>query len=666
MAELLLDTELDAHQRKYAMTARSSGETLLILLNEILDFAKIEAGMLELERVDFDLCETIESSIAVIAHRCVEKRLELICFTDPRIPSRLWGDPARLRQILTNLTNNAVKFTEQGEVVVEALLMNETGGRVDLRLSVRDTGIGIPRERFDRLFQPFSQLDASTTRKYGGTGLGLTICRQLCNLMGGQIEVESEVGRGSNFWFTLALEKATEGRDERRFVPAELQCLRVLVVESNATGSNILVQQLVAWGFQAETACDGDNAIAQAARAVAEKTPFRVVLFGANVLGMPPEDLIAAIRTVPSLSETIFMMLVPLGQQVDVPYLQSIGVADYVTKPVMPSELFNTLVRVLGVGKGRDLALAGESDPLRNSFPQSKCKGARILVAEDNEINQDVVVMMLTKAGYRCEVVANGKLAVEATRRTSFDAVLMDCHMPEMDGFEATKVILRHEQQGQCAHPGKIPIIALTANAMKADRQQCLDAGMSDYLSKPLDPLQLIDKIDAWITKYNAPELVAPTAPSNPSPGAGDPEAAPIDATRPFEPVLDVEALLRRCSGDLETAERLIGKFQEQLPRDLSQIAASIGAKDAESLAMTAHGLKGAAATIATEPLRRIAARLEAAGRAANLEQAAACLQELQEERDRLFVELPRLLAEVRKGPLEGTGRGRGGVQCVC
>ena len=240
MTELLLDTTLDTHQRKYIRTVRSSGETLLTLLNEILDFAKIEAGMVELERIEFDLFKTVESVIEVIAHQCNEKALELICFIDPRIPPRLWGDPARVRQILTNLTNNAVKFTEKGEVVVQTLLLNETEGRVSLRFSVRDTGIGIAKDRFDRLFQPFSQVDASTTRRYGGTGLGLTISKQLCNLMGGQIGVESEVGRGSTFWFTLALERAAQEQRERRSVPAELRSPRVLVVDGNATCREML------------------------------------------------------------------------------------------------------------------------------------------------------------------------------------------------------------------------------------------------------------------------------------------------------------------------------------------------------------------------------------------------------------------------------------------
>ena len=258
MTELLLDTTLDTHQHKYIRTVRSSGETLLTLLNEILDFAKIEAGMVELERIEFDLLRTVESVIEVIAQPCNEKALELICFIDPRIPPRLVGDPARVRQILTNLTNNAVKFTEKGEVVVRTLLLNETTERVSLRFAVSDTGIGIAQDRFDRLFQPFSQVDASTTRRYGGTGLGLAISKQFCNLMGGQIGVESEVGRGSTFWFAIALERASQSEHQPRSIPAEFHCPRVLVVDDNAASRDILEQQLVAWGFHAETACDGD------------------------------------------------------------------------------------------------------------------------------------------------------------------------------------------------------------------------------------------------------------------------------------------------------------------------------------------------------------------------------------------------------------------------
>jgi signal transduction histidine kinase/DNA-binding response OmpR family regulator/HPt (histidine-containing phosphotransfer) domain-containing protein len=661
MTQLLLDTPLDAHQRKYVKTAHSSGEALLTLLNEILDFAKIEAGMLELERIEFDVFEVVESVITVIAHRCTEKALDLSCFLDPRIPPRLWGDSGRLRQILSNLTNNAVKFTEKGEVVVQALFDNETEEHVLLRFSVRDTGIGIPEERIGRLFQPFSQVDASTTRRFGGTGLGLTICRRLCSMMGGQIGVESNAGRGSTFWFTLALEKAAGNGQARRRVPAELPCPRVLVVDHNATSSAIFQRQLVAWGFHVETAHDGDAALAKLAQASAEDTPFQVILLDVKVEPMGVEALVAAAKATPKLSETVFVMLVPLGAEVDVARLQSIGVADYVTKPVLPSELFNTLVKVVAGGSSGDLLLAQRSEtPTSTPFPKAKYQGAHILVAEDNEINQYVATEMLIKAGYRCDVVDNGKQAVEALRKTCYDAVLMDCHMPEIDGYEATRIIRHDEQAGNLARPGKIPIIALTANAMKSDRQRCLEAGMTDYLSKPLDPIELIDTIDAWLNELLSPTLAATDAsPNQPPDWGGSKPSASAGLSEGTGPVLDVEALLSRCGGDRNIAERLIGMFQKRVPQDLTQIAASIEGGDAPRTANLAHALKGAAATLSAEGLRKAAGRLQLAGNAADPEDALGCLSQLRQQWERLSASLPTILAQIRAALPQGAGRSR-------
>ncbi len=653
MTELLLDTSLDAHQRKFVKTVRYSGDALLTLINEILDFSKIEAGMLELEHVDFDVFSTVESVIEVIAHRCTEKSLELICFIDPRIPSPLRGDPARLRQILANLTNNAVKFTKTGQVVVQATLLEQRGEFLPVRFSVRDTGIGIPEDRFDRLFRPFSQVDASTTRKYGGTGLGLAISKQLCELMGGEIGVRSKVGRGSTFWFTLALEKPVQAKEQRRSVPGELEGLRVLVVDDNATSRKALRKQLAAWAFDAETASGGEEALCTLRRATSEGRPFRIALLDMHMPDTRGVQLGASIRAAPELAQTLLILLVPLGSQVDQARLRSAGLADYVTKPVLPSELFDAIAKAVArAARGETAAVADVSQAKPadvRSFPRTKCKGARILLAEDNEINQDVAVQMLTKAGYRCDVVANGKQAVEALQNARYDAVLMDCHMPEMDGLEATRIIRQEELGASRGDAPEIPIIALTANAMKSDRQRCLEAGMTDYLSKPLNPMELIETIDRHLGQVES----SPASTANAIPGECQGPTSPA-ASAPAGPaeaalaVLDLGALLGRCMGDLGLAERVISKLQNRVPNDLVQLAESIGARDAGRVAELAHALKGAAANLSAEGLRGVAARLEAAGRTGSLDDAPASLAQLRREWERFLEHVPPLLATAR------------------
>jgi len=651
MTELLLDTSLASHQRKYVKTVRSSGETLLTLINEILDFSKIEAGMLELEHIDFDLLQVVETVIEVIAHRCREKALELVCFVDPRLPRQLRGDPARLRQVLTNLANNAVKFTEEGEVVVLTSLLESAADRVAVRFAVRDTGIGIAPDRFDRLFQPFSQVDASTTRKYGGTGLGLTICKQLCQLMGGEIGVESEVGQGSTFWFNVVLELATQGDRQPRHMLIEPQGLRVLVVDDNSTSRGMLEYQLAAWGFDTETARNAEHALEMLRKAAAQN-PFRIALIDMEMPGMDGQQLAKTIRNVPALKETTIIMLTPLGTHTDVSQVQSAGLADYVTKPVMPSELFDTIVKAMApvtpVGDFGGSNGGRIESAERGRFPRTTRQNARILLAEDNEVNQDVAVQMLAKAGYQCEVVANGKQAVEALRSTRYDAILMDCHMPEMDGLEATRSIRESEQRGEIAGPGQIPIIALTANAMASDRQRCLEAGMTDYLSKPLNPVELVETIEACLQQLDDLPAAAvqegwPGNSRHPSPPNGATLAAAGAASTT---ILDLDALLARCMGDTAVAERILAKFQRRLPDDLIQIETSLLAGEAERVASLAHALKGAAANLSATALREAAARLETAGRNADLDGAQACLRQLRSEWERFLQQLPAVVPD--------------------
>lgn len=671
MTSLLLDTPLDASQRKYAQAVRSSGETLLALINEILDFSKIEAGMLELEQINFHLLRMVEPVIELLAHRCREKALELICYVDPKIPLHLRGDPARLRQILTNLANNAVKFTEQGEVMIETLLVQDKEARVVVRFTVRDTGIGIAEDRFDRLFQPFSQVDASTNRRYGGTGLGLAICKQLCEMMGGQIHVESRLGRGSTFWFTVPLEKSAR-KPGYQVVPPELRDLRVLAVDDNFASRATLKEQMNAWGFDAETASDGESALQKLRAAAAAGSPFRIALLDMEMPGMDGEQLTQNIKADPEVSETILILLVPLESQLDASRLQDIGLAACVTKPVMPSELFDTLITALAPGASGQLlgARGPQSETYApSSLPRAGRQGARILLAEDNEINQELTYEILTKVGYQCDVVSNGRQAVEALRESRYDLVLMDCQMPEMDGMEATRVIRDDEQGGAAADAGPTPVVALTANAMKSDRQQCLEAGMTAYLSKPLKPVELIETIEACLKHVDASPVAVADPASEELPEATSAEgSAPAGATRASIPVLDYDALLERCTGDAELAKRAVTLFQKRFADDLLHIENRIHAADAETTARLAHALKGTAANLSAEALREVLVRLEAAACSADLAGASACLAELRTQWDRF---LERASVQLSRGQVESEETHESGelqpgdVQCV-
>jgi signal transduction histidine kinase/DNA-binding response OmpR family regulator len=644
MTGLLLDTPLDARQSKYAKAVQSSGETLLTLINETLDFAKIEAGKLELEQIDFDLQRTVESVIEVVAHRCTEKALEVICFTDPRIPSQLLGDSVRLRQILTNLVNNAVKFTEKGEVVIRTSLVEETKEHVEIRFEVRDTGIGIANNRSDRLFQPFSQVDASTTRKYGGTGLGLTICKQLCEMMGGQIGLESELGHGCTFWFTVTLEKGPQSEPARPPMPPEFRGLRVLAVDDSKASREMLKRQLSAWGFHAETACDGEDALAKLREAAAADTPFRMALVDIDMPGMDGEQLASAIQTTSELNDAVLIMLAPLGRRVEASWLRAVGAAENVTKPVMPSELFDAIMNAMssgaaGAGIGVPKVERVESFT-RTPLPRTTRKSIRILLAEDNEINQDVATEILTKVGYQCDVVGDGKQALMALRRTHYDLVLMDCQMPEMDGIEATRAI-RHGEQANSAITQPIPIIALTANAMSSDRQRCLEAGMTDYLSKPLDPVKLVEIIEVCVEQAGAPSAAVSDAHSKdlrePAVSNGPVSAAVIHASTE---VLDFEALLERCMGNLQLAERIIDKFRGLGADELVQIEKSINEGNAERTASLAHSFKGVTANLSANALREVATHLEAMARAERMNEGPACLTQLKNEWDRFLEHL--------------------------
>ena len=496
MTGLLLDSDLSEEQSQFAELIHKSGENLLALLNDILDFSKIEAGKLDLEIIDFDLRTTLEDTTDMLSMRASNAHLELICRIDPALPSYIKGDPGRLRQIITNLAGNAVKFTHRGEVVISSQFTSERGedGTVLLRFEVKDTGIGIPEERFAEIFAPFTQADGSTTRKYGGTGLGLAICKQLVELMGGEIGIESEVGVGSTFWFTARFEKAPESPAVTKVMPhADISGTRILVVDDNATNRTLMTSLLRSWGCRYDAAADGESALVMLREAVGRGEPYRMALLDFEMPGMDGQELGRLIKADPLLESTLLVMVTSLAQRGDAGVFEKIGFVGYLTKPIRQSLLYDCIVLVLNKAVG-DTQKAGIIT--RHTVAEITRKSARILMAEDNIINQKVAQNILNKLGYKADVVADGLEAVQALELINYDIVFMDCQMPEMDGFTATAVI-RGPESKVLNHA--VPIIAMTANAMKGDREQCLDAGMNDYLAKPMKKSDVAEMLDKWL-----------------------------------------------------------------------------------------------------------------------------------------------------------------------
>ncbi len=492
MTGLLLDTDLDGEQKELTHTVQMCGDQLLTLINDILDFSKIEAGKMELEVIDFDLLRAVEEVGDILAGKAHQKGLSFFYIVDPKVPPLLRGDPGRLRQVMINLANNAIKFTDVGEVVVTVTLAAETDAQATIHCAVRDTGIGIPTDRLDRLFASFSQVDASTTRKYGGTGLGLAIAKRITEVMGGQIGVESQDGVGSTFWFTAALDKQPGGAQRAHRPLGDTENLRVLVLDDNATSRRILRACLSAWGCRTVEKTCPDEALATLHEAVAEGDPIRVALLSDCATGMDGETLSREIKADQQLQETILAMLVPAGQRGDAKRLREAGFAAHLANPVKQSQLLDCLRTVTSPSASHE-GEATEDTITRHSLTEDSRRKVRILLAEDNAVNQTLALRLLRrKLGYRAEAVSDGVEAIKALSSQDYDLVLMDCQMPKMDGYEATGVI---RDPNSTVRNHSIPIIAMTANAMKGDRENCLAAGMDDYVAKPVRVRHLAEAI---------------------------------------------------------------------------------------------------------------------------------------------------------------------------
>ncbi|HKX29444.1 MAG TPA: response regulator [Blastocatellia bacterium] len=488
MTELTLDTELTNEQREYLGTVKTSADSLLSIINDILDFSKIEAGKLDLEAIDFNLRDTLGEMIKALGLRADEKGLELAHRVPPEVPDAVIGDPGRLRQILINLVGNAIKFTKQGEVVVEVTVEAETEDRVHLHFTVADTGIGISPEKQRTIFEAFSQADGSNTRIYGGTGLGLTISSQLVELMGGRIWLESAVGRGSTFHFIVQLGRRQAPATVVPALPTNLRHLSVLVVDDNASNRRILTEMLANWQMRPTATDDGQEALRFLERARKNGEPLPLLLLDCQMPAIDGFALIEQMRHRPELASATIMMLTPTGQRVDAVRCRELGIAAHLTKPIRQSELLAAMMAVLDpkLPPPSSLPLA----PSRSIHEPRR--GLRVLLAEDNPVNQKLAAYFLEKQGYAVVKANNGREALLILEHESFDLALMDIQMPEMDGFEVTAAV-REREAGTGTH---LPIIAMTAHAMKGDRERCLEAGMDDYVSKPIQRKELFEVIE--------------------------------------------------------------------------------------------------------------------------------------------------------------------------
>jgi len=615
MTELLLETGLSSTQRKYAETVQRSGKNLLAIINDLLDFSRIEAGKLELENVDMDLRRTVEDVVELLAERAHSKGLELACSIPANLPTHVKGDPLRLAQILTNLVGNAIKFTEHGAVVVRVAGVDETPKNVTMRFEVSDTGIGIRTEAQSRIFEEFSQADGSTTRKHGGSGLGLAISKQLVEMMGGSIHFQSALGVGSTFFFTITFEKQAQPHaDERMASIGLLSGVRALVVESSAIHRGILQVQMSNWEMTIRLAETPKQAIELLAEAASRSVPYDIVVIDLGVPGVDALELVRAIRRRPETANVRVVML--SRRHSDIQNAMDAGCDACLVKPVRQTMLYECLVNVMAGRIHDTVALPAASD--RSSTPAPGSRG-NVLLVEDNLINQQVALGILQIQGYAVTVVNNGREALDAYAQRPFDVVLMDCHMPEMDGFEATKEIRARE----AASRGKrVPIIALTANAMAHDREQCLNAGMDDHLSKPFGMQSMQDMLERWMPQAKGAQS----------------EAAELAAraTAKAAEVLDRQVIDQLAkvltNGKPEMLVRVIQLYLSESPKLVQKLREAADASDALQMARLAHSLKSCSANVGAKVLGRYCDEIETAARRGDLGEACNILAKTETE----------------------------------
>jgi two-component system, sensor histidine kinase and response regulator len=615
MTTLALDTKLTPEQREYLDTVKSSATSLLGIVNDVLDFSRIEAKRLDLEDAAFDLREAVGDAAKVLALRAAEKGLELACHIHPDVPDEVCGDVGRLRQVLLNVLGNAVKFTDAGEVVLDVNVEEINPAKATLRFAVTDTGVGIPPDKQPQIFQAFTQADASTTRRFGGTGLGLAIALRLVELMHGRLWLESEVGRGSTFFFTATFDRPQVAAHEPLLdKTTALDGLRVIVVDDNATNRRILDEMLASWHMKPTSVADAQSALDALATAAIAQEPFDVIVADRQMPGVDGVMLARRVRRDKQFGRTPIIMMMSVGDTQENEG-RGIGVDAYLTKPVKHSDLLDALATLFRVSTRRPRSERATQPTARPH------KRLRVLLAEDNLVNRKLVTRLLEKRGHHVQAVENGRVAVTAlvSAITGFDVVLMDLQMPEMSGFEATHEIRERERGG----PVHVPIVALTAHAMAGDRERCLAAGMDGYLSKPIEVNDLITTVERFGGDGAAPTDVDPQIPS------------------PRTAIFDEQTALTYTGGDRQLLREVIELFRRDLPAALRRIERALQKRDGDALRMAAHALKGAIATVGSPAGRESVAQLETMAKSSKFTDAEhlyAHLGEIIQELDAAFV----------------------------
>jgi len=645
MTGILLETELTLEQRRMAETVRQSGDVLLTVINDILDFSKIEAGKLEFETIDFDLRVAVEETLELMAEKAEQKKLELVALVCADVSTAVQGDPRRLRQVLLNLLGNAIKFTDKGEVTIQVMRLEESAQDILVRFDVNDTGVGISQEAQRRLFQAFTQADSSTTRKYGGTGLGLAICKQLVEQMEGEIGVTSTSGRGSQFWFTARLRKQSEGKRPQTMTPVDLGGIRVCCVDDHPTNRALLSQYCLDWGIEGSVVASSLEGMNMLQTAAGQKAPYDIAILDMEMPEIDGLRLAQMIKADPMTAEVRLVLLTSLGRRGDAAAAQEAGFAAYLNKPIRKAQLRACLEMVLG------LAQAQGEESATNLITQHTLKEtaketaapipARILVADDHTVNQQLAVLMLERLGHRVDVVANGQEAVEAVTTKAYNLVFMDCQMPEMDGYEATREIREREgkkvseelgvrskvQEGSSLNtpdssfltPYHIPIVAMTANAMKGDRQKCLDTGMDDYVVKPIKTEELQMVLTRWLAQQKPREEIQDNPEAALEPGAPMSQEAEPESHAPGPACIDSAVLEEWKSltgaGYSEFLARMVSRFVEDVSQCLQEVQRAVDNQDMGRLVEAAHGLKGIGGNMGVPHMAELSLELENRGR---------------------------------------------------
>jgi signal transduction histidine kinase/DNA-binding response OmpR family regulator len=628
MVGLLLEGGLADEQRRFAEAVRSSGESLMSIINDILDFSKIEAGRMELELTRFDLHEVVAEVAEMLATGAQSKGLELAMSIGEGVPLCLEGDPFRLRQILVNLVGNAVKFTSEGEVLLRVSLIEQQETAAVVRFEVSDTGIGIGADDLARIFESFSQADYSTTRTFGGTGLGLAIARQLSELMGGELGVESEPGKGSLFWFTARFRRPVV-EAAQQLPCTELAGVKLLLVDDNASSLQILQQQATCLGINADCAPNGERALEMLRLAADSGTPYLAALLDLVMPGMDGIELARAIKADPVIASVRLVLLASFGMDDEARAALDAGVSSYLNKPVRPSRLYQCLKETLQQDVSAQPAQFFAPVPAATAEKKAEFH-ASVLVAEDNPINQELVQHMLVKLGCKVRIAENGVEAVAAAKEGGMDLIFMDCQMPLMDGFAASEAIRELERARGFGH---LPIVALTANAIAGDRERCLAAGMDDYLSKPFYSAQLRDVLSRWLPAEALGTAAVAAVAGNTENAAGDGAAAAETASLPVEQqnaIFDREGLLHRL-GDADYLHMFVLKFIESSNQLMSVLGREIGAENGSGIHLHAHSIKGASASIGAETMRGIAAQMEVQAKQGMLSEIPALYAELEQ-----------------------------------